>query len=416
MKQPQGLTRNVFVLSLCQAFLFSGQSLIVATSALVGFALSEDKSYSTLPFASQLLATMLTSIPAAALMSRIGRRASFQIATLFGMAGAASCTAAILYGSFALFLAGSICLGVFAGFGNYYRFAAADSVDTVHKSRAIAYVMVGGVVAAFIGPNLANLTRDLIGQSAFAGSYASLMLLHVLSLSSLVFLRLPPGHGSGDDTRYSGRPLSQIAAQPTFVVAVLCGALGYALMSLVMTATPLAMHHEGHAFSDSAFVIQWHVLGMFAPSFFTGHLINRFGLLRIMATGALAVIVCVITNLFGYSVLHYWMALTLLGVGWNFLFIGSTTLLTQAYEPEERFKAQALNDFIVFSMVAAASLSAGAIHHHLGWQAVNYGAIPLLIVVLAVLAWLAVHEESDTDGPVEPVLTEDAEASKSQSA
>lgn len=388
MKLPSGLTRDVLLLIFCQALMYSGLSLIVATSALVGFALAEDKSYATLPFAFQLLATMLTSLPAGALMGRIGRKAAFRAATVLGMGGGVACTIAIISGSFVLFVAGSALLGMFAGFGNFYRFAAADSVDAAHRSRAIGYVMAGGVVAAFVGPNLANFTRETVAGAVFAGSYASLVALYVLSLALLMFVRLPPMRAAEGDAAGPGRALAEIARQPAFVVAVIAGALGYAVMTLVMTSTPLAMQHHGHAFSDSSFVIQWHVLGMFAPSFFTGHLINRFGVLRIMSAGAVAAFACVAINLSGHAVGHFWLALTLLGVGWNFLFIGATTLLTETYAPAERFKTQALNDFLVFSTVTAASLSSGAIHHHFGWETVNYGALPLLVVVLVALGWL----------------------------
>jgi len=407
MKSQTGLTRNVLLLSLCQALMYSGLSLVVATSALVGFALAPDKAYSTLPFASQLLATMLTSIPAGALMARIGRKASFQLAVVFGLSAGSLCTLAILNGSFIMFLIGSICIGIFSGFGNYYRFAAADSVASVHRGRAIGYVLAGGVVAAFVGPNLANVTRGLVGGATFAGSYASLIILYVLSLTLLSFLRLPHRVSSkGPGTSGSGRKLRVVAAQPKFIVAVLCGALGYALMTFVMTSTPLAMKHEGYAFSDSSFVIQWHVLGMFAPSFFTGHLISRFGLLKIMSTGALAILACVSINLTGHSVTHFWLALTLLGVGWNFLFIGATTLLTETYRPQETFKTQALNDFAVFSTVAMASLSSGAIQNRFGWEAVNLGAIPAITIVLAALTFLAWHERVAAPALDEAVSTD----------
>lgn len=390
-----GLNRNVLVLSLCQASMFSGQALIVATSALVGFMLADDKALATLPYASQLLTTMLTSIPAAVLMERVGRGGAFRIATLLGMIGGGLCTLAIVQGAFHLFLAGSVFLGSFAGFGHYYRFAAADSVAPGNKSRAISYVMAGGVVAAVVGPNLANLTRDALGHAAFAGSYASLIGLYVLSLGLLMFFRPPATTTKAErDAQGTGRPLLAIAAQPQFVVAALCGALGYAVMTFVMTATPLAMQHEGHVFADSAFVIQWHVLGMFAPSFFTGHVINRIGLLRTMSIGALAALICISVNLAGQTVWHFWLALTLLGIAWNFLFIGATTLLTRAYRPEETFKTQAANDFIVFSTVTAASLSAGAIHYRFGWETINYGAVPALALVLAALAWLALRERA----------------------
>lgn len=418
MKLFTGLNRNVLVLSFCQASMFSGLSLIVTTTALVGFMLAEDKSLATLPYAAQLLTTMLTSIPAAALMARIGRGGAFRIATVLGMAGGGLCTLAIMQGSFFLFVGGSLLLGTFTGFGNYYRFAAADSVEPGNKSRAISYVMAGGVVAAFVGPNLANLTRDVVDHAAFAGSYASLVGLYVLSLSMLMFFRAPAVKTRAQrEAEGTGRPLRAIAVQPRFLVAVLCGALGYAVMTFVMTATPLAMQHQGHAFSDSSLVIQWHVLGMFAPSFFTGHIINRVGLLRTMSIGALAALACVAVNLMGQAVANFWVSLTLLGIAWNFLFIGATTMLTQTYRPEETFKTQAANDFIVFSTVTVASLSAGAMHHHFGWQAINWGAVPALVVVLVALGWLAWREKGgaadrDMDPGVAPESPDNAAATE----
>lgn len=411
MKLFAGLNRNVLILSLCQASMFSGQSLIVATTALVGFMLAEDKSLATLPYAAQLLTTMLTTIPASGLMARIGRGGAFRTATLLGMTGGGLCTAAILQDSFSLFVAGSVFLGSFAGFGNYYRFAAADSVDSGDKSRAISYVMAGGVVAAFVGPNLAAATQHTLGSAAFAGSYAALIGLYILSLSLLIFFRPPAAKTRAErDAEGTGRALRVIMTQPRFVVAVVCGSLGYAVMTFVMSATPLAMQHEGHVFSDSSFVIQWHVLGMFAPSFFTGHIINRIGLVRTMTIGALAALVCVAVNLTGQTVGHFWLSLTLLGVAWNFLFIGATSMLTQVYRSEETFKTQAANDFIVFSMVTVASLSAGAVHYHFGWKIINYGALPALGIVLTALAWLAWRDRAGTASPLEtgPVEAKDS--------
>ena len=366
----------------------SGTSLMVATTALVGYTLAEDKSYASLPFASQLLATMLTSIPAAMLMSRIGRKRSFLFGTVIAMLGAATCAFAVFHQQFYLFIAGSVMIGMFSGFANYYRFTAADNVDHEHKSRAISYVLAGGVLAAVIGPNLANYTRELISGATFAGSYASIIVLYILSFILLSFLDLPHKYQASTIKVHSGRPLTSIARQPRFIIAVICGMLGYAIMTLVMTATPLAMQHHHHIYSDTAFVIQWHVLGMFAPSFFTGHLIKRFGLLTVMFTGALFGLACVLINLSGTSVNHFWLALFLLGLSWNFLFIGATTLLTETYTTDERFKAQALNDFLVFSIVSGASLSAGILIQKLGWQFVNYLAFPALFIILLALTWL----------------------------
>lgn len=400
MSLESSFKRNIPILAICQALFMSGTSLMVATTALVGYALADDKAYASLPFTLQLLATMFTSIPAAMLMSRIGRKKTFLIGSVLAMFGAAICAIAVLQNSFYLFMLGSVLIGVFSGFANYYRFTAADSVDTAHKSRAISYVLAGGVLAAIIGPNIANLTRDMISGAAFAGSYGSIILLYILTFIALSFLDLPHSH-QALVKKSAVRPLNVIARQPRFIIAVISGMLGYASMTLVMTATPLAMQHHHHVYGDTAFVIQWHVLGMFAPSFFTGNLIKRFGLLAVMFTGAVFGLACVLINLLGVSVSHFWFALVLLGISWNFLFIGATTLLTETYQAEEKFKAQALNDFIVFSVVATSSLSAGILQHNLGWQYVNIMAIPMFAIILLGLVWLyQVNKLPDTSTPV----------------
>jgi MFS family permease len=391
--------RNISILALCQALMMSTTTLTVTVSVLVGFTLAPDKAYATLPFTAQLIAGTLTTIPAAWLMARIGRKPAFLLACFFGMSAGLLCTIAILKSSFIGFVLGCILIGIFNGFGFYYRFAAADAVDSNYKSRAIAYVLAGGIIAAFVGPNMANYTKDIFGSAMFAGSFAAIIAFYILSFILLTFLKLPESANRQDKLHISGRPLSTIMKQPCFIVAVLNGMLGYGVMSLIMTATPLAMQHNQHLFSDTSFVIQWHVLGMFAPSFFTGNLIKHFGLLKIMFIGGLAGLACVAINLMGTSVNHFWLALLLLGISWNFLFIGATTMLTETYQPEERFKTQAANDFIVFSTVAIASLSAGALQHHFGWQAVNYGAIPALLVIISSLLWLRFGYKAANDFP-----------------
>ena len=380
--------RNVALLAICQALMMSGASLIITTAALVGFDLAENRSWATLPLAAQFIATMFTTIPAALLMERIGRKQGFMLASIFGISGGIFAALGILLGKFWLFTFGTLQVGIYNGFGNYYRFAAADAVDKEYKSRAVSYIMAGGVVAAFVGPNLANVTRDLIKTAPFAASFFVLVSIYIMSLIVQVFLKLPPKPTiedvSGEST---GRPLKVIAAQPMFIVALTCGMLGYGVMALAMTATPLAMHHFAYPFSRTSFVVQWHVLGMFAPAFFTGHLIKRYGVFNIMLAGGIFGVACVAVNLTGSSVAHFWTALLLLGISWNFLFIGATTLLTETYRPEERAKTQALNDFIVFTTVALSSLSAGALQNSYGWQVVNLGLIPLLIVILASIIW-----------------------------
>jgi len=380
------MKRNVWLLAGCQALMNSGNSLLIATSALVGFRLAPDKSLATLPLALQFFTSMLTTIPASFLMKRIGRRGGFAVGTLLGLAGAGLAAFAIVSGSFLHFCLAAALVGAFNGFGTYYRFAAADVATPEYKSRAISYVLAGGVVAAVVGPNLAHWTRDWLSGIEFAGSYLSLLGLYGLSLVALLFLRIPAP--TAVQAQAVGRPLSAVARQPVFLVALAGAALGFGVMALVMTATPLAMHQHAHGFADTAFVIEWHLLGMFAPSFFTGQLIRRFGVLNVMLAGVALNIGCVAVNLAGTEVAHFWTALTLLGVGWNFLFVGGTTLLTETYAESEKAKAQALNDFAVFSVITASSLSAGALQYHFGWYAVNLGVVPLLVVILAGLLWL----------------------------
>ena len=383
-RHMNSMKKNVLLLSAAQAMMMTGGSLLIATSALVGFQLAPDKALATMPLAVQMLAGMLTSIPASLLMQRIGRRAGFLLGSVIGMGGAALTTYAIVSGSFALFALGTFLIGIFQGFGNYYRFAAADIATVDYRGTAISYVMAGGVVAALIGPNLAHWTSAWF-TAPFAGSYLSLVGIYALSFATLLFIAIPRPSA---ESLHGGRALSQIVRQPVFVVAALGGMLGYGIMALVMTATPLAMQDHHHAFGDTAFVIEWHVLGMFAPSFFTGHLIKRFGVLQVMLAGGVLSAACVAVNLTGTSVSHFWLGLLLLGVGWNFMFIGATTLLTEAYAPAEKAKTQALNDFLVFSTVTASVLSAGSLQHYLGWRAVNYGVVPLIALSVIAVLWL----------------------------
>lgn len=394
MSTHSSFKRNIPILALCQALFLSGTSLMVATTALVGFALAENKIFASLPFTLQLIATMFTSIPAGILLGKIGRKKTFLIGSVLAMFGAATCALAVIENNFYLFIVGSILIGMFSGFANFYRFTAADIVEKNDKSRAISFVLAGGVLASIIGPNIANLTRDMITGATFAASYVAIISLYVLSFILINFLDLPHKDKTYQNKNNNIRSLTTIARQPRFVIAVICGTFGYATMALVMTATPLAMQHQNHIFADTAFVIQWHVLGMFAPSFFTGKIIKRIGLLPVMFIGVLLGLACVIINLNGTTVSHFWFALFLLGISWNFLFIGATTLLTKTYIESEKFKAQALNDFLVFSVVAAASLSAGILQHKFSWQFINYIAIPAFLIISVALMWLRKIKET----------------------
>lgn len=379
------MKRNVILLSLSQGLMITGSSLVLASSPLVGKALSGYKSLSTLPFALLFLTQMTTTVPASMFMGRVGRRLGFMNGAMFGLAGAAVATGGVYSGSFVIFCIGTTLIGVFNGFGQYYRFAAADVASQEFRSRAISYVLAGGVIAAFAGPNLANWSRRFL-PAEFAGSYASLILIYLLSFAIATLLKIP--HTAAASHSENGRPLSVIARQQAYIVAVASAMVGYGVMNFIMIATPLAMQFYAHPFSDTAFVIQWHVFGMYAPSFFTGHLIRRFGVANIMLTGIVLLGLCVGVNVAGSTVMHFWVSLFSLGLGWNFLFIGATTLLTETYSFNEKAKAQALNDFIVFGTVTLTSFSSGAVQHTLGWETLNLGVIPFLVFIIIANLWL----------------------------
>jgi MFS family permease len=374
--------RNVLLLALCQAFFMTSTSAIVTSAALIGHSLSDDKALATLPLAMQFIAVMVATAPASFLMKRIGRRDGFSVGLCIGLVGVALAVIAIRNSDFVLFCVASLLVGVFNGFGQYYRFAAADTAEDAFKSRAISLVMAGGVIAS-IGPLMANFSKDLLPDDVFAGVYIMIAILYVASLLTLRFINIP--RPTAAERATGGRPLHVIMRQPVFVVAALGGMVGYMLMSLLMSATPLAMHSAGHAFFDTAQVIQWHVFAMFAPAFFTGHLIRRFGTTSIMGVGAVLIAVCAAINLIGVDLAYFWIGGMALGVGWCFLFVGATTLVTEAYSPAEKAKTQAANDFLVFGTVACAALLSGVLHEWIGWHVMNYIALPFLGAVLIAL-------------------------------
>lgn len=383
---------SVYLLALCQALMMSSTSLLITASSLVCLTLTPDKSLVTLPLSLQFLGLMLTSMPASILMGNLGRKKGFLIGTLFGVVGAFLLVYSVFNSLFWLFAVGSFLIGIFNGFGIYYRFAAVDMVSEENRPKAISYVLVGGVIAAFIGPNLANFGRSMFPAEPFAGGFIYAVIIYILVFIVISFINFPDAISS-KEKEPEPRSLSTIASQPTYIVAVICGMLGYAIMSYLMTATPLAMNHHNHGFSNTAFVIQWHVLAMFAPSFFTGNIIQRFGVLNVILVGAVLAIVCVAINLTGQTVWHFWTALVALGISWNFLFIGATALLIETYRAEEKSKAQGFNDFAVFTLVTIASLSAGMLQHKLGWEMVNYGAIPFIVIIIMSIFWLKMKPE-----------------------
>jgi predicted MFS family arabinose efflux permease len=277
-------------------------------------------------------------------------------------------------------------LGILSGFSQLYRFAAADVASPEYRAKAISWVMFGGIIAGFIGPTIAVKAKDLITDAPFAGSYLFVIMFHLVIVSILFMIRLP--QPSVEEQTGEMRPWREIFSQPKIIVAILTSMTGYAVMAMIMTATPLAMTKgSGHLFSDAAFVIQWHVVGMFAPSFFTGSLIHRFGTLPIIVTGILLNLLCIGINFVGTEVLNYWSALILLGMGWNFMFVAATTMITETYRPAEKAIVQGVNDFFVFGSAAISSLLAGVVLTTWGWEAVNLSLIPLLGFVGIALLW-----------------------------
>jgi len=378
--------RNVLLLAISQGLFMIGTSTMIAEAALVGYALAENKSLVTLPTGLQQVMVMVTAIPASLLMQRIGRRWGFTIGALFGVLGAAVATLGVLQESFLLFCLGLVLTGIYNSFGQFYRFAAVDGSADAWRSKAISYTLAGGVIAAVIGPELAKLTKDALAPVTYAGSFAALIGVALVATLVLQFIQIPVP--SAAERSGEGRPLSEIARNPTFVVAVLAAMVGYGGMAFVMTVTPLAMVVHHHAFESAAFVIQWHVLAMFAPSFVTGSLIVRFGVLRVMTVGALLFVAALAVNLSGTDVPRFWLGLVLIGVAWNFLYIGGTALLTQSYRPAEKAKVQAANDFLVFGSVALCALSSGVLHEHYGWNTLNLVLLPVIGGTLLAILWL----------------------------
>ena len=378
--------RNVGVLAICQGLLLINNTVLITVNGLAGITLAPDKALATLPVSLYFVGSALTTIPLSFMMKRYGRRAGFTLGAAFAVIGSLICAAALYAASFWLLCAGVLVLGGYFAAGQYYRFAAADTAPADFKATAISLVLAGGIVGGFVGPETSKRTMELFPGHLYAGAYLSLVGFALLSALVLRWLRIP---ALGDAQRVSaGRPLAVIARQPAFIVAVLCGTIAYGVMNLLMTTTPLAMIACEHPFSDAAFVIQWHVVGMFAPSFVTGTLIKRFGLATIMLAGVALNVACVMIALAGVEVMHFWLAMLLLGVGWNFMFIGATSLLTESHTAAERAKVQGVNDAAIFVTMVVSSFSSGALFSLQGWEAMNRWALPVLAVAGAGILWL----------------------------
>ncbi len=394
MSEPPATTnirRNVMLLAICQALFMGVTTMAIATTPLVGHALlGVDKSLATLPLVLYHAGIMIMTIPASLLMARIGRRAGFSIGALMSIVSGLISTAAVFQQDFVWLCVGAMLMGSSGAFAWYYRFAAADAADEAYRPKAISLVMAGGVLAGFFGPQTAKYAVDWFNPVTFAGVYVMVVVYSALAFVVIQALRIPKL--SAEERRAGGRPMREIMRQPAFVVAIVSSMFGYGVMTLVMSATPLAMLACGFKFDASATVIQAHVIAMFLPSFFTGHLIARIGVLKIIAAGAFIQIGCALTNLAGIEFMNFFLANVLVGIGWNFTYVGGSTLLTRTYEPAERAKVQASHDFMVYATTATAAGLSGILHANVGWTVVNLAALPMMAIVMLAALWLAHHQ------------------------
>lgn len=372
------MNKNVLLLAFCQGLITTGNILLVTISALVGQALSPNTTLITLPVAMQMLGLLITTIPASLIMAKIGRKLGFSLGNSIGISGAILGFYSLLNSHFWLFSFATFLIGIGIGFATLYRFAAIEASDK--PAVAISTVMASGVVAAILGPNLAVWVNNHYPEINYANAFIALAGLYCIALALLQLVKF--NEVNHQQKSGEARTLKTIISQPQFITAVFIAMISYTVMNLLMTATPLAMHRHGFDLAASALVIEWHVLGMFVPSFFSGKLIERFGQINIMFIGVLLIIGCCFVNLLGISHWHFLTALFFLGVGWNFMFISATQMVSQTYKPTERAKAQATNEFLVFSMVTLSALSAGWLEATLGWQTLNMITLPILLMTL----------------------------------
>ena len=387
--------RNVIILSICQAIGLTGISAIVLLGGIIGTEIAPTPAWATLPVSISVVGVALSTIPAALLMKRVGRRKGFATGAALAVCAALLAAYAVAQGNFALFCAGAFFVGVNGAFVQQYRFAAGESVGEAYTSRAVSLVLLGGITAGFLGPELAQQAREWLPAGLYVGSFVAVAVLYaVAAVILLIFFQNVQVQEDGPYslTRSAAegeeRPLRAIGRQPLFLIAVLAAAVAYGVMSFLMTAAPIQMHQLQHfSLDETTLVIQSHIIAMYLPSLFTGLVLERLGVFRVLLAGLAAMLAAVITALISIELLHYWLTLVLLGVGWNFLFVGGTVLLTRTYRPAERFKAQAFNDFAVFSVQATAALSSGTMLFLADWQLLSLTSLlPLLLLLGAVLA------------------------------
>ena len=382
------MKRNLWLLALCQGLFLTNNVVFIAINGLVGFSLAPFGWMATLPVMGYVVGGALSTGLVAKTQARYGRRTSFQIGLAVAFFSALLCAYAAFNKDFWLLCTATLIAGYYNANAGLYRFAAAELVTPDWREKAVSMVLAGGLIGAVLGPNLAAQTRTLFSVP-FAGAYLALAVVALVAIALMSLIQFPPPPPKTASA--GGRPLSVIMRQPVFIVAAAAGALGYGVMNLLMAATPLAMQQCQFPFSDVALVLEWHVIGMFAPGFFTGHLIKRFGVLPIMGIGVVLNALCIAIALSGVDLHQFLAALFLLGVGWNFLFTGSTTLSLQTYTPEEKDRAQGALNFFVFATLAVSSLASGVLVTTQGWRLLNLGSmIPVIVVALA-LGWLALH-------------------------
>ena len=381
------MNRNLTLMAVCQGLLLTNNIIFIAINGLIGFSLAPLGWMATLPVMGYVVGGALSTPLVARTQTAWGRKVSFQIGLAVALVSSLLCAYAVVAHNFWLLVAATVVAGYYNANGQLYRFAAAEFAPPEFRERAVSLVLTGGLIGAVIGPNIATRTRSLT-ETPFVGAYLALAVVALISMALMALMRFPPVPPKVVGAPL-GRPLSEIMRQPIFIVSTLGAALGYGVMNLLMAATPLAMQVCNLPFEDAALVLQWHVIGMFAPGFFTGHLIRRFGTLQIMAVGVVLNAVCIAIALSGVELHQFVIALFVLGVGWNFLFTASTTLSLKAYRPEEKDRAQAAINFCVFAVMAVTSFASGALVTTQGWRLLNLGSLIPVVITAAGLLWLA---------------------------
>ncbi len=378
--------KTLALLAACQGLLLINGAGLISMQGLVGYMLTDTKSLATLGATTYVIGSALAAMPAALWMARVGRRAGFMTGAFINIVGCGLAALALHLRSFPLFCAATAVIGIYQAIGLQYRFAAAEVAAPADRAKAISWVLAGGIAGGILGPESMRLARDWFA-TPFAGSFIVLAGYALLAMAVQSRVHVPKP--TREERSGGGRPLGEIVRQPVFVVAVISAAFGYGIMNLLMVATPLAMDFCSHPFAQAAMVIQWHVVGMYAPGLFTGSLIRRYGTLKVILAGVALVGGCVAVALSGTTVTHFLVALALLGVGWNFMYTGGTTLLTESYAPAEKARAQGANDFAVFATMGVSSFSSGALVSVAGWERMNMLALPVLAVVVVAVVWLA---------------------------